>query len=134
MVIAGLCVSPAAESDAEIIARVLFSECRGEDELGQLAVGQCIVDRRDTDYRDFRRQNTIRAVVTAKRQFAGPGRLTPDLLAVAERALNGERAFPEHEVLFFRQTKKDGDWHAPKIDKLGCHTFYGYERERKVDN
>ena len=117
-----------AESEAELLARLLYTECRGEDEKGQLAVAQCVIDRRDTNHNDFKKQDTIKKVITAKNQFAKPGKLTDELLAIAQRAIDGERAYPHHEVLFFRKTKKTGDWWTPYIGEIGKHKFYGCKR------
>jgi len=128
LILAGLSISPTAESEAELLARLLYAECRGESDEGRLAVAQCVLDRVSTDHRDFRRQDTIRKVITAKNQFAKPGELTDELLDVAKRAIAGERAFPDHEVLFFRATKSTDDWWDKYIGHIGRHAFFGRER------
>lgn len=109
--------------DAELLARLLWSECRGENRTGQLAVAQCVLDRLE----DGRWGETIAEVISSKRQFAKPGRLTEELLSVAVAALTGERAMPEHRILYFR-SKVAGpqNWHAPYLAHIGGHAFYGF--------
>lgn len=115
--------------DAELIARVIWSEARGECYEGQLAVAQTIIDR----VADGRWGDTVSSVVHWPNQFASPGRLTDELLEVAVAALEGERYLPDYEILFFRMTSSTGDWYSPYIEKIGCHALYGYERPVKPE-
>ena len=92
-------------------------------------MAQCILDRvKSSEFKG----DTIKAIVSAKGQFYGYRAKNPiwdELIEVAERALNGEQAFPEYEVLYFHESRSTKDWHAPYIGRIGGHSFYGYERE-----
>ena len=123
-----LAVSPAraetAETDAELVARVVYAEARGETRDGMLMVAQCILDRLANDMFG----DTIIDVVYAPGQFARPGKLDDAILEIAEAALSGERYDETSEILFFRKTRSDADWHAPYLGRIGGHAYYGYAK------
>lgn len=112
--------------DALLLARLLYAECRGEPREGRLGVAQCALDRLE----DGRWGKTLKEVITARRQFAAPGLLSEELLADAIAALTGERAFPDHRILYFRSKVSGGRaWFAPYVKHIGGHAFYGYSYE-----
>jgi N-acetylmuramoyl-L-alanine amidase len=121
-----------SQEDVELIAKTLYGECRGEDDFGRLAVAQCIVDRRDSVSFDYA---TIRDVVTSRNQFKGYRDENPvwlELADVAERALSGDRVFPEYEIHYFQRSKAETMYKAPRIDRIGKHSFYGYKQGGRV--
>lgn len=115
----------APESDAESLARRLYAECRGESREGKLMVAQCILDR----VADGTWGSKLETVLSSPNQFAPPGKLTDDLLAVAEAALAGERFSDQYMILYFRETASTGDWYAPYLGHVGGHAYYGYVKQ-----
>lgn len=109
-------------SDAELLARLLYAECRGESRRGQLMVAQCVLDR----LADGSWGSDMKSVIYAYGAFADPGKLTDGLLAVAQSALNGERYDDRHAIIYFRRTRSVKDWFAPYLGHIGQHAFYGY--------
>lgn len=112
---------PYSAADTELLARLLWSECRGEPYEGQLMVAQCVLDR----LADGRWGSTLESVITAPNQFATPGSLDEKLLEVAEAALGGERYDPTVQILYFQVSSSSRDWHAPYLGKVGNHAYYG---------
>ncbi len=112
------------QAEAELLARLLYAEARGEPREGQIMVAQCVLDRLESGLWG----DTITRVIYAPGQFAAPGKLTDALLEVAVAALEGERAMPEYSILYFRCARSTGAWYAPYITHYGPHACYGYER------
>jgi spore germination cell wall hydrolase CwlJ-like protein len=117
-------VSALSRQDTELLARLLYAECRGEPREGWLMVAQCVFDRME----DGTWGSTVSEVVYALGQFAVPGQLTDELLAAAESAAMGERFLEGTEILYFRKTQSTADWLAPYMGHIGAHAYYGYER------
>lgn len=113
------------QQDAELLARLLYAECRGEPRGGWWLVAQCVMDRLE----DGRWGKTVKEVITAKGQFAKPGLVTNELLEVARATLCGEKVFPHYRILYFRRTSSKSDWHASYLRHVGNHAAYGYKRE-----
>ena len=125
IVIAAVPVTVSAqEGDAELLARLIYTEARGECRGGQLMVAQTVLDRLE----DGRWGDSVYDVIRSPGQFAGPGRLTPELLEVAQSALDGERYSRSRRILFFRVSRCSGDWYAPFVGRIGGHAYYGHRR------
>jgi len=129
---------PALPGDAELLARVIWAEARGECRNGWLLVAQTVLDRAAIGGWG----NTIYSVVNARSQFVvfrgNPqttrcGRNRPylwySILETAESVLAGERYTMYHYILFFRsRVTHNRDWWAPFIGRIGAHAYYGYPR------
>lgn len=127
----GFAKSAEEEDDARLIAKVLWTECRGvEDTAQQAAVVWCILNR--VDHEDF--PDTIEGVVKQKHQFAyrSSAPVTEELLSLAQDVIlrwelekldvgDVGRVLPEDYLYFsgngsrnrFRKTyksKKYWDW------------------------
>lgn len=124
--------------DVELIARVLWTEARGECLLGQTLVAQTILDRLENGFWG----DSVYSVINWPNQFVvfrgNPHaqrcilvfpNLWDDLLEIAESALNGERYNQDYKILFFRSgVSHDRDWFAPFLGRVGIHAYYGYRR------
>ena len=110
--------------DVELMARVLYSECRGEPLEGMLMVGQVVIDRVSTGTWG----DTIEKVIKSPGQFARPGILTDEFYDIAESVLDGERFNENYVILYFRKTKSTANWHARYLGRVGKHSYYGYEK------
>lgn len=113
----------ASDTEAELLARILYAECNTESREGRLMVAQCVIDRIESGHWG----TTVSNVVYAPGQFASPGRLTDELLDVAEDALAGEHFNEDYTILYFRRTSGTQAWHAPYLGHIGVHAYYGYE-------
>lgn len=74
------------ETDAEILAKVMYTEARGVgSKTEQAAVAWCVLNR--VDHEDY--PDTVREVVTQRHQFAwrASAPVTEDLLALAQDVL-----------------------------------------------
>lgn len=99
------------QSDAEIMAKCMWGECRGMETVEQAAVAWCILNRVDSD----KYPNTITDVITQPSQFTGylkSNPVDPELLLLAEdvisrweREQSGEtdvgRVLPREYLYFF---------------------------------
>lgn len=112
-------------AEAELLARVLYSECRGEPVEGQYLVAQCAIDRLESGIWG----DTLKEVLESPNQFAKPGKLDEELLKVSEAVLGGERYDPDVRILYFRRTKSVEDWYAKYLYHVGCHAAYGFMKE-----
>jgi N-acetylmuramoyl-L-alanine amidase len=129
----GLAVSPPAApdpADVDLLARLLYAECRGESADGQRMVAQCVLDRLS----EGTWGDTLREVIHSEGQFAAPAQDIDEpevferLVSVAEAALMGGRYDETRTILYFRRTSSRGDWYAPYIGKVGNHAYYGERR------
>lgn len=116
-----------SEYDAELIARSLWTETRGESYEGQLLVAQCIIDRVESGAWG----DTVEDVLISSGEFARLGIVTPELKAVAVEALQGKRFDDSVMILYFKTSKSTKDWYAPYLGRYGGHSYYGYKREDK---
>ena len=112
-------------TDAELIAKVIWAEARGECRQGQLLIGQTIINRVEYGFWG----SDIRSVVESPGQFARIRRLCPDMLEVAEAVLAGEQYNQDVKILFFRSNGNGGDWWRPRLGEIGGHSYYGLTRE-----
>jgi spore germination cell wall hydrolase CwlJ-like protein len=108
-----------------LIARLLWSEARGENRAGQIMVAQSVLDR----VKNGKWGHTISTVIYSKGQYAVPSKLDENLFSIALSVLNGERFKKDKIILFFRVTKSKSNWYAPYIGHIGKHAYYGYERK-----
>lgn len=112
------------QTDAELLARLLYAEARGESREGMLMVAQCALDRLE----EGSWGNTLRKVIEYPGQFASPGRLEEECLEVAQAALDGERFSEDHVILYFQRTTSRDDWYSPWLGREGKHAYYGVMR------
>ena len=115
------------DDDVRILARLIYSEARGEGRQGMLLVAQCVLDRLEAG----RWGNSIRKVALSK-QFARQGALTDECYDIALEALKGERALPAYKVYYFKVTKSKRGWYADYIEHVGGHAVYGERREDRT--
>jgi len=116
-----------SKDDINLLARLVYSESRGEPYEGQVAVGAVVLNRvKSTGF-----PNTIREVIYQKDQFTvvanGQINLIPDETAyrAAEKALRGSD--PSLGALFFYNPKKAKtlDWLSTRETTviIGNHVF-----------
>jgi len=112
-----------ATPDATDVARVLYSEARGESVAGQVAVAYVIKNRVDSRVSWW---GTDYATVTeAPWQFhkAAPDMVTPELCAVAEAVLSGEAEDPTHGATHFHALGVVVRWGLTEVGRIGNHVF-----------
>jgi len=104
--------------DVKCLARVLYSEARGESQRGKLLVAEVVVNR----VKDPRWPNTVCGVTQQKHQFVGK-RYNKELLALSLNILNGRVELPRTGAVYFNPGSK-----VVKTTKLvakeGGHRFY----------
>jgi N-acetylmuramoyl-L-alanine amidase len=103
-------------AEIELIARLLYSEARGEPLEGQFAVIECVLDRVSEGFGD-----SVSSVIFANGQFAKPGPLRKELVEVVRNYQD-----TNYQILYFRKTKSKKHWYAPYLFHIGNHAFYGY--------
>jgi len=109
------------QEDVNLLARVLWCECRGESREGQLAVAQTVIDR----FESGKCGSSIERTIKAKGQFVWRGKLKREQQEIARAVLEGERYRKDCRILYFRETESKKDWYKPFLFELGCHKFYG---------
>lgn len=114
------------QEELDLLARVIHAEARGEDFMGQVAVGAVVLNRVE----DHRFPSTIHDVVYQPGAFTAvidkQIHLTPNQSAylAAEAALNGED--PTNGAIYYYNPKTATDrWikTRPVIKTIGNHTF-----------
>lgn len=110
--------------DAELLARLVWLEARGEPAEGQQAVAEVVLNRVAAD--NF--PNTVREVIyegygTNCQQFTPAGLIdtaepTEDQYAAVERAAGGERILPADVVYFSTEAENSRVW-----GQIGNHVF-----------
>lgn len=105
--------------DVQLLARVIWTEARGEPFIGKVAVGAVVMNRVEDD----RYPDTVTAVIEAPGQFAvsrgtRPG---PECYEAARAAMAGED--PTGGALYF--WSRDDGWIGtrPVTARIGGHTF-----------
>lgn len=133
--VGGSLAPTAPSADADLLARVMLSEARGEGEKGMLAVGQVAMNRiRDTSGRF---DDTLSEVLTDG-EFAKPLDVDPNspeyqtAVAMAGAIIDGVAPNPIGDAVYFMNPKKATPEGAAKIrasgphlSTLGAHEFYG---------
>lgn len=109
-------VDSLSDTDAELVARIVMSEARGECYEGQKAVAQVIYNRASLW------SMTIEEVCYAKGQFANPykGEVTEDVW----RAVND--AYYDCDSLYNAThfSSNGVSWGKELVAEIGCHRFY----------
>lgn len=116
------------QSEVDILARVIYSEARGEPYEGQVAVGAVVMNRIQSDLFP----NTIREVVFQSGAFTavddGQYWLTPDRTAYLA-ALDAVRGWdPTYNSLYYfnpNTATSQWIWTRPQKIKIGNHIFAG---------
>ncbi|MGO4787040.1 spore cortex-lytic enzyme [Paenibacillus sp. 2KB_20] len=114
------------QSEMDIMAKVIYSEARGEPYKGQVAVGAVVMNRIQSS--EF--PNDIRGVVFQKGAFTavddGQYWLTPDRTAYLA-ALDAVRGWdPTYESLYYFNPKTATSkwiWSRPQVLQIGNHIF-----------
>lgn len=114
------------QSEMDVMARVIYSEARGEPYKGQVAVGAVVMNRIQSS--EF--PNDIRGVVFQKGAFTavddGQYWLTPDRTAYLA-ALDAVRGWdPTYESLYYFNPKTATSkwiWSRPQVLQIGNHIF-----------
>lgn len=110
------------QDDCELLAKLLYSECRGEPKDGQYAVATVIANRVESG----KYPSNVPDVIFQKNQFAKPSEMLDiGLLKIATEVLaDGYRAFPPNVLMF--QRKRQGIWYGLRWwCQIGAHNFYG---------
>jgi N-acetylmuramoyl-L-alanine amidase len=111
-------VTPAPQSDAELLAGIIWQEARGESDRGQQAVGEVVMNR----VRSPRFPNSIAAVYAQRGQFSGYGkamRPTEKERVNARLVLEGRTDILPDDVVYFSTTAQNGRvW-----GRIGGHVF-----------
>lgn len=133
--VGGSLAPTAPSADADLLARVMLSEARGEGEKGMLAVGQVAMNRiRDTSGRFG---DTLTDVLTTG-EFAKPADVDPNspeyqtAVAMAGAIIDGVAPNPIGGAVYFmnpdtstssgaRKIRASG----PHLSTIGNHEFYG---------
>ncbi|MEC0254125.1 spore cortex-lytic enzyme [Paenibacillus lautus] len=114
------------QSEMDVMARVIYSEARGEPYKGQVAVGAVVMNRIQSS--EF--PNDIRGVVFQKAAFTavddGQYWLTPNRAAYVA-ALDAVRGWdPTYESLYYFNPKTATSqwiWSRPQVLQIGNHIF-----------
>ncbi len=114
------------QSEMDILARVIYSEARGEPYKGQVAVGAVVMNRIQSD----KFPDNIRAVVFQPGAFTavkdGQFWLTPNRTAYLA-ALDAVRGWdPSYNALYYFNPKTATSawiWSRPQTVKIGNHIF-----------
>jgi N-acetylmuramoyl-L-alanine amidase len=108
------------EEQLDLLARVIFTEARGEPFEGQVAVGAVAVNR----LKDPRWPDDLREVLLAKGQFAPPTHINSNCLMAARLALMG--LDPTGGAVYFYNPQTATDkWIFTRetICEIGKHRF-----------
>jgi len=100
-------VTPAPQSDAELLAGIIWQEARGESDRGQQAVGEVVMNR----VRSPRFPNSIAAVYAQRGQFSGYGkalRPTDRERRNARLVLEGRTDILPDDVVYFSREPQNG--------------------------
>lgn len=116
------------EKEWELLARAVYSEARGEPEVGQVAVAAVILNRLE----DEKFPNTISGVIFQPRAFTavadGQFWYTPDEKAyeAVEKALIGEDP-SNGAIYYYNPATATSRWifSRPIIKRIGRHLFAG---------
>lgn len=124
---------PFSDADLDILYRIAWAEARGEDDKGIILVINVILNRLNSQYSCFRRQNTIREVVFAPNQFEPTrngafDRATPDqrIKDLVHRALQGED-YSQGALWFNAVRLQNTSWAGRNRQHAfnhGGHSFY----------
>lgn len=117
--------SSANLKDKKCMAEVIYRESRGEPYLGQLAVGQVVINRA----KHYLFPNTICEVLFQKGQFPWTknfdGFKAPhSFLPLAELVLSGKHELATFKATHFHATYVDPKWKLRKVTQIGNHIFY----------
>jgi spore germination cell wall hydrolase CwlJ-like protein len=112
-------VTPAPQSDAELLAGIIWQEARGESDRGQQAVGEVVMNR----VRSPRFPDTTAAVYAQRGQFSGYGRAmwpTEKERRNARLVLAGKVDILPDDVVYFSREPQPGKavW-----GRIGGHCF-----------
>jgi len=108
-----------SQSEKILIARVVYSEARGEIFEGQVAVASVVLNRFESGL--FGR--SIAKVVFASDQFAITEKYNASGMAAAEAAIESRDVYPDN--LFFFQASKSRTWrNFVYYTRIGGHSFY----------
>jgi N-acetylmuramoyl-L-alanine amidase len=116
------------EKELELLARAVYSEARGEPEVGQVAVAAVILNRLE----DEKFPNTISGVIFQPRAFTavadGQFWYTPNEKAyeAVEKALVGEDP-SDGAIFYYNPATATSRWifSRPVIKRIGRHLFAG---------
>jgi len=127
-----LIYSPAAmthynKSNKEIncLAEVIYHEARGEPYVGQLAVGQVVLNRvKRKEYPD-----SICKVMFQKDQFPWTKKwkrftAPKDFISIANYVISGKHVLKDFKATHFHATYVDPKWKLTKVAIIGNHIFY----------
>jgi N-acetylmuramoyl-L-alanine amidase len=111
-------VTPAPQSDVELLAGIIWQEARGESDRGQQAVGEVVMNR----VRSPRFPNSIAAVYAQRGQFSGYGkalRPTDRERRNARLVLEGRTDILPDDVVYFSTTAQN----SMVWGRIGGHCF-----------
>jgi len=106
--------------DINVLARLVWLEARGEDDLGQRAVVEVVLNRVISD----KFPNTIKEVVYAKNQFT-PAKKIPATVATSKEyknvyyVLHTNKRILDSNVVYFSMTARN----SKVATQIGCHIF-----------
>lgn len=114
------------KSDVDLLARLVYSEARGESYKGQVAVASVVINR----IHSSQFPNTMRGVIFEKRAFTavddGQFWLTPNTTA-RKAAIDAIRGWdPSGDALFYFNpavATSKWIWSRPQIKTIGKHIF-----------
>ena len=102
-----------------LIARVVYSEARGEPFEGQVAVAAVVLNR----YESGKFGKSISKIVFAPDQFAITEKYNASGMAAAEAAIANRDTYPDN--MFFFQVSKSRTWrNFVYYKRIGGHSFY----------
>lgn len=108
-----------SERDKILIARVVYSEARGEIFEGQVAVATVVLNR----YNSGLFGRSIAKIVFAPNQFAITEKYNSSGMAAVEDAIERMGDYPEN--MFFFQVSKNRTWrNFVYYKRIGNHSFY----------
>ena len=109
-----------SNSNVILLAKIMWSEARGESDAGQIAVGTVVMNRVDS----AQWPDTIKGVLTQKSQFAKLSKYDRRTLQNAIKVYQGERNLPS-DVCFFKATRTGKSWSGRTfVKQIGNHYFY----------
>lgn len=115
------------EKEVNCLARVIYSEARGEPIKGQMAVAIVTVNR--TRHNNF--PNDICSVIYQPGQYSDIRRLRVKNKESWQRAkniayhvLNDYDNLKSFKALYFHNTSVSPNWKRKRIAKIGNHVFY----------
>jgi len=107
--------------DVKILSQMICKEAHGQPYNGKLAVGQCAMDRLDTNP-----GRTLNSIIDQPGAFKKASSSCQDCIEAAKDVLMGIKGVPGYRVYHFRRTQRTSDWYAPHICTIGDHSFYGW--------